>query len=105
MQQWALQYWIYLDRRTQVDDKKAELELSCYNVNYERWQQLYQNTSSGGDWGRAFDGEDELPITDPADLTEWYNNLDRQRGMSGAEVARIDDNFAFGYAEGSGRRV
>ena len=100
---WALQYFIYMERRVLVDDITAELELQCYNLNVDRWKQLYQN--QGADWGQAFGGEAELPITNPEDLTTWYSNLDRSRGMTGAEAGRIADPAIFGMAQGSGRRV
>lgn len=104
---WALQYWLYLERRVQIEDKQTELELQCYNTSFERWQQLYQSQVSGGDWGMAFGGEAEEPITDPADLDSWYANLSQQRGMNGAEINdRLGENTAvLGVAEGPGRRV
>lgn len=103
IQMWALQYFLYMERRIQVDDTMSSLEVQCYNLNLERWQQLYQN--QGPDWGQAFDGEAELPITDPTDLDSWYANLERPRGMTGAETARVADPTILGMVRGSGRRV
>jgi hypothetical protein len=110
---WALQYALYLERRIQVEDKEAELELSCYNTNFERWQQLYQAKASAQDiesaldYGEAFDGEEEMPVTDVRDLDEWYGSLGSPRGISGGE---IDQRFGelssvLGIADGPGRRV
>ncbi len=87
-----------MDRRQQVDDMQAELENQCYHLFPDRWTALYQNQDlQPGDLGHAFDGEEEIPVTDPEDLDAWYESLAQSRSMSGADL--------FGYAEGEGIRV
>ena len=39
---WALLYWVYLKRRTEREDKHAELIQQTFNLNPERWEQLYR---------------------------------------------------------------
>lgn len=111
---WALQYWIYLDRRTQIDDAHEELELQTFFLWPERWEQLQQHknqTGAAGDMGQAFGGEREIPVTDPDELDRFYGtgdgdpgqfyaSLDQPRSMSGAEALSV-----LGFAEGPGRRV
>lgn len=94
-----MQYWIYLDRRTQINDKHDELEHQCFNLFPDRWNDLYRNNPDipAGDIGTAFDGEPELVITDPSELDAWFNGLSGRQGMSGADV--------LGHAEGAGRLV
>jgi hypothetical protein len=100
IQNWALQYWLYMERRIKLDDKQAELEFQCFHLNPERYDFLYV-TPKTGDMGSAFGNEPELPITDPADLDHWFENLANQRGMSGAEAERLLGNGS----PGGGRRV
>ena len=102
IQHWALQYWFYLHRRKYIEDADKELEAFCSVMWPERWKQLY-----GEDKPPVFDGEEQIPITDPADLDEWFNNLANQRGMSGAEAAEVLGASVFGpdTPEGVGVRV
>lgn len=114
MQAWALQYWLYMDRRTKLDDKADELELQTLYLYPERWDQLQKSKeTSGGDWGQAFGSEPEIPVTDldemksfygdgDGDLGAFYRNVDQQRQMSGADVSHL-----LGYAPpgATGRRV
>lgn len=100
---WALQYWLHMERRTRLDDKKDELELQVYHLAYDRWAQLYDSPGVPGDLGQAFGGEPEIPVTDPSDLDQWYESLGQPRTMSGASAP--SGNHLLGYAEGPGRRV
>lgn len=101
---WALQYWLYMERRLVVEDAEAALEAHCSVMWPERWKQVYGNR--GGDMGEAFDGEEELPVTDISELDRWYAGLDERRVMTGAEADRHMNELAvLGFAEGKGRRV
>jgi len=84
-----------MDRRTQVDDKQAELEIHLQHMWPERWQQLYGTPA--GDYGSAFDGEQEIPITDPDDLDRWFQGLDGARSMSSGEFTEL-----LGWSDGEG---
>lgn len=107
VQSWALQYWIYLERRTTLDDKERELEVQCFHLLPERWTQLYGSSGAPGDLGQAFGGEPELPVTDPSDLDAWFERLGEQRGMTGAQAEAFlgPSDLMLGHAEGTGRRV
>ena len=100
---WGLQYWIYMERRIQIDDKQAELEHQCYNLFPERWGNLYREQMLPGLPGSP--EEEEIPVTDPSDLDAWYENLDRQRRISGADIAPHENNNILGWADGEGRLV
>ena len=39
---WALLYWVYLKRRTEREDKHAELIEQTFNLNPPRWIELYR---------------------------------------------------------------
>ncbi len=90
-----------MDRRTQLDDKKAELEHQCFNLFPERWGTLYREQMLPGLPNITSNpAVDEIPVTDPADLDSWYENLERQRRISGADAAGYD--HLLGLADGEG---
>lgn len=67
-------YSIYLNRRTELEDRQAELETQTFNLFPERWGQLYQDKtlSALGE----FSGEDfESPVTDLDALDQWYEQM------------------------------
>lgn len=106
VQNWALQYWVYMNRRRELKDSDDELEAFCAVMWPERWQQLYGQAMTNGDMGRAFEGEEEIPVTDPADLDQWFNNIATARGITGAEAeAVMGGSHLLGWAEGEGMRV
>jgi len=73
-QQWALMYWVYMDRRTVMEDRQAELETQTFNLFPERWSQLYQDKTLGELAGLM--GEDsESPVTDLDALDKWYEEM------------------------------
>jgi len=96
-----------MTRRIQIDDKQAELELQTWTLSgYERWKQCWDRDNSG-DYGHAFEGERELPVTDPEELNDWFNNLANSHGMSGADAERAirSGDHLLGFAQGEGVRV
>ena len=88
VQDWALKYWLYMDRRTQLDDKASELEHQCFNLNPERWGVLYRDQMLPGLVGP--NNEPEIPVTDPRDLDAFYESLSRPRKMTGEDAARFE---------------
>ncbi len=103
---WALQYWVAMQRRLFLEDKRSELEMQCYHLFPERWTQIY--SSQGGDYGQAFGGEEEIPVIDPEDLDAWFQSLAAQQGLTGAEAEAMFSEAStpfMGFAEGEGRRV
>lgn len=93
-----------MDRRTQLDDMSAELEHQCFNLFPERWGTLYREQMLPGVAGpnvTTTSAADEIPVTDPADLDSWYENLERQRRISGAEAQGGLDHI-LGLADGKG---
>lgn len=109
IQHWALQYHLFMVRRQEIEDAEAALEAHCSVMLPDRWREVYGNQSQDGDIGQAFDGEEELPVTDPSDLnrlSQWAESLDQQRGMTWGEVQhQLSGNRILGYAEGASRKV
>jgi hypothetical protein len=66
-------YWIYLDRRTQAEDRQADLESQTFNLVPERWSQIYQDRALMEVTGP--DGEPETPVTDIDALDRWYEEM------------------------------
>jgi len=78
-QHWALMYWIVMDRRTAIEDRRTELEQQCFNLFPERWMQIYNTTQL-----LSAPEDDEVPVDDIDELTRWYESIERQRSMGGA---------------------
>jgi hypothetical protein len=102
-----------MTRRELVKDEDDKLEIQCFNLFPERWKKIYDNSGGSGDWGQAFGGEPEIPVTNPDDLDRFFGVLANQRGMTAEQAERMlspinGKNAAnsLGYiAEGTGRRV
>lgn len=66
-------YWIYLDRRQDVDDRQAELEHQTFNLFPERWVELYKDnlpvTFADDEFG------EEEPVTDIDALDQFFNDV------------------------------
>jgi hypothetical protein len=73
-QQWALMYWVYLNRRTQMEDRQIELETQTFNLFPERWSQLYQDKTLAA-IALAAGEEVEAPVTDLDALDKWYEEM------------------------------
>lgn len=70
-------YWLYLDRRTALEDRQAELESQTFNLFPERWSQLYQDKTLAG----LVEGDElESPVTDIDALDQWYEQMVAQGG-------------------------
>lgn len=65
-------YWLYLERRTELEDRQAELETQTFNLFPERWSQLYRDQTLPG---IGPDDEGEEPITDIDMLDQWYEQM------------------------------
>lgn len=78
-QQWALMYWLYLDRRTALEDRQAELESQTFNLFPERWGQLYQDKTLAS-LALNEEGETETVVTDIDALDAWYEQMVAQGG-------------------------
>jgi len=94
-----------MDRRTQLDDMNAELEHQCFNLFPERWGALYREQMLPGVAGpkgvSVSSAADEIPVTDPDELDSWYENLERQRRISGADTPGGMSHI-LGLADGEG---
>lgn len=77
-QQWALMYWVYLNRRTELEDRQAELETQTFNLFPERWSQLYQDKTLAAIASMSEDTE--VPVTDLDALDQWYEQMVAQGG-------------------------
>jgi hypothetical protein len=78
IQDWALSYYLRMQRRIFVEDKEAELERQLLHINPEAWERAY---------GQEHMEEPEYPITDPRALDRWVANLNKTKTINGAEVA------------------
>lgn len=83
---WALSYWMVMDVRERAEEKVEELKLQTFNLNYDRFQLLYANRNQGKVF--TLDGEEVKgkPITDPAQLDDWFQQLDGMRKISLGDV-------------------
>ena len=89
-----------------LKDKKDEVELMTFNLNYERWYDLYFPKSvaeiaeemaaqdSGG--GRLAVGDIEIPVTDIDELDQFFATRDETRWMSSSEIPAFNDFGAVG---------
>jgi len=82
-QYWALTYWIGFSRRQARKDRDTMLEIQCYNLFPDRWQQLYQ----GKIISQLAPPPPEIPVTedDLDEIARWIDNMNAPRMMSGAE--------------------
>lgn len=87
-QQWALVYWIYMERRVSLEDKTSELEQQTYNLAPERWVDLYRDQMMAKLGIANEDGEVPLQEDDLEDLDKFMEKLERQSkfSMSGAQA-------------------
>jgi hypothetical protein len=78
----------------QLKDKKDEAELMTFNLNYERWHQLYfpirmpdvdMSTYHGGG-GTLVEDEIEIPVTSIDELDAFYESREDIKWMSSSEV-------------------
>lgn len=90
----------------QLKDKKDEAELMTFNLNYERWYDLYfpkdvAALASGESFGGTVAEEEiEIPVTDIDELDAFFEGRENTKWMTGADVP---DEFIDGL--GVGRRV
>lgn len=87
-QHWALLYWAYMDRRTKVEDKNAELEQQTFNLFPERWADLYRDQLLGALGVANEEGEIPLSEDDLDSLDQFMARLERNNNfsMSGADT-------------------
>lgn len=63
-----------MDRRTQMEDRQADLEGQTFNLVPERWSQLYQDRAISEIAGSE-PGEEEIPVDDIDALDRWYEEM------------------------------
>jgi hypothetical protein len=80
VQNWALSYFLEMERRVFIEDKEAELERHLLNVDPERWKRMQDEE----EFARQLD---ELPVQNPRDLDRWVANLGQKKSMSVADVS------------------
>lgn len=91
----------------QLKDKKDEVELMTFNLNYQRWYDLYfpkdaaALVESGGFGGTLVEEEVEIPVTDIDELDAFFESREKTRWMSDSEIP--GDDFLDGI--GVGRKV
>lgn len=83
-------YWLYLDRRTALEDRQAELENQTFNLFPERWSQLYQDKTLAA---LASDDDLESPVTDIDALDQWYEQMVAQGGKQFMKSGSVSDDW------------
>lgn len=85
-QDWALIYWLYLDRRTSNETMRNELEMQTFSLAPDRWAGIYQGRAdsimSDPEATSAGDGGD-IPVDDLDLINQWYEGKEQQRAMNG----------------------
>lgn len=91
----------------QLKDKKDEVELMTFNLNYERWYDLYFPKSAAAlampeeiSGGTLAEDEVEIPVTEIDELDAFYEARENKKWMSDSD---IPDELIDGI--GVGRRV
>jgi hypothetical protein len=86
-QNWALLYWVYLDRRTQNETLRSELEVQTFNLFPDRWIEVYKGRCDSILTPEPSE-DAEIPVDDIDLIHSWYEAVDQKRTMNGAgEVA------------------
>lgn len=81
-QHWALMYWVYLDRRTDNETRRDQLELECFNMFPDRWAEIYKDQP--GSLLAPPEESQEIPVDDIDEINRWYESRERSRIMTGA---------------------
>jgi len=85
-------YWIYLNRRTELEDRQAELETQTFNLFPERWGQLYQDKTLAA-VAEASGEEAEAPVTDLDALDQWYEQMVASGGKQVVSGSAAQDEW------------
>lgn len=91
----------------QLKDKKDEVELMTFNLNYQRWYDLYfpkeaaALVDSYSEEGILAGEQIEIPVTDIDELDAFYEGRENTRWVNGNDLE--EDNFIEGM--GVSRRV
>lgn len=86
-------YWIYMDRRTRMEDKRAELEQQCFHLFPDRWRDLYYTQFFHQD--SIFGDEEEIPVTNIDELDQFMAQLEQKRFMTGADLPPTEEGRWF----------
>ena len=70
-----------MERRTQLEDVRAELEQQTFNLFPSRWKDLYFEESVNQD------DEDEEMLTSIDEIDAYFASLENPRKVSGGEIA------------------
>jgi len=76
-------YFLYMERRIRMEDKRFELEQECLYLFPERWKQINLPEYYPYGYGSS---EPEMPVNDLDEIDRFMNQLDQQKVMSGADI-------------------
>ena len=76
-------YYLYMERRIRMEDKRFELEQECLYLFPERWKQIHLPEYYGYGYGSA---EPEMPVNDLDEIDRFMETLGQQKVMTGADV-------------------
>lgn len=84
-QHWALLYWLYLNRRTEVEDIQAELIQQTYNLFPERWGDLYRSHVLN-ELGIADEAAEDVVVDDLDELNKFYEQMEKKQWIRGGNL-------------------
>lgn len=95
VQRWALLYWLYMDRRTQTQDRRDQVKDETFHLFPERWAQLYEGEMRAELGLEGVQAEPEVPVTDVSELDKWYESVSRgeKRTMNGSQIPPGSGNY------------
>lgn len=75
-------YYLYMERRIRMEDKRFELEQECLYLFPERWKQI----NLPDYYGYGGYEEPEIPVNDVDEIDRFMESLGQQQVMSGADI-------------------
>jgi hypothetical protein len=93
-QYWALLYFYYLNRRTQMEDLDVQLERECFNLNLERWMVIYKDRILGDLSLSGDDGEVPVTVDDIDEMDRYFEEQERLfKLQAGQQEQRFQDTL------------
>jgi hypothetical protein len=92
-QNWALLYWMYMQRRTAIEDTQAELIQQTFNLFPERWSELYRAeimAKLGLSDGMMPEGE---AVDDLNEIDAFLSRLEQGRRWVGADALGLPTDW------------
>lgn len=85
-QHWALLYWLYLSQRSANEEASKHLEIQCFNLAFDRWQELYLHQPHSTLTPAVATEDGDVPVDDIDEVIRFYEQMEHQRSMSGGDL-------------------